>query len=309
MKRRISLLFLSLFLLAGCQATPAGAPETAGPQTPEPPISSPASPALAEEMTAAVPETPDTASFFLTYWDGEVLLKQFCYSQAEAAALAQTLPEVRGLALESWTAPEDPWPIYGLQIGGVEEDFEAAYCGGVWLDSQGHILQADVDFPALWEQFAKDPKAASVPYPAARELALASGAWDTRFLTASELTPSEAAPMALALSEDGVSWTITNQTGTEIFTGDGSAAVPQVLLDGVWYSVPTLSGQHFGWNSIAVSTPNGETFSGTLWREPYSPLPNGEYRLALHWTTDAGRSSLACAPFRVQNGVFSPAEA
>lgn len=309
MKQIIPLFLLLALLLAGCQSAPAEPPESGNSVPPPPGSSGPSEPLQFAEEETAFP-IPAGESFFLTYWDGNTLLEQFCHGEADLNALSRALPEIRGIAAENWTVPESPWPIYGLETSGTEEDFKAAYCGGVWLDSFGHVLQADLDFPALWEQFAQDPTPRTAPQPAIRELALRSGAWDSRALRQAEKeAPSSLVPMDLTISGSGVGWTITNQTGQAITTGNGSTAVPQVLLDSVWYNVPALSGGHYAWTMEAYSTAPGETFSGTLWQAPYGPLPDGDYRLVLHWSTEAGLPGLSAAPFHVQDGVFSPSEA
>ncbi len=97
---------------------------------------------------------PDTASFFLTRWDGEQGSEAFCCNAEGRAALAEALPEIQGYAvLENRAVPKDPWPVYTLEIGGVEEEFAASYVGGIWRDNQGNVLRADLDFDGLWERF------------------------------------------------------------------------------------------------------------------------------------------------------------
>lgn len=309
--KRACFLFLLLALLAGCQtAEPAsGEPSAASTE----PLAAPAQPDPPPPgsgwdsrprpiVTIPAPEE----SFFLTRWDGETLLEQFCCSKEDLEALS--LSQVQGYAVgETWDVPEDPWPIYGLRVSGPEKDYEAAFCGGTWLDSEGYLLQeADVDFPALWERFARSPQPRTGPQPAVRELALCSGQWDSRFLREAEEAAS-LVPMTLTVSGGGIGWTIENRTAQTIETGNGSTAVLQVLLDGVWYGVPTLSGAHYAWTAEACSTPPGETFSGVFWQAPYGPLPSGDYRLALRWTAPDGQTGWSASPFQVRGGAFAPA--
>lgn len=271
---------------------------------------------LADEITVvSIPRTPDTASFFLTYWDpayedGEVLLEQFCYTPSDRDALAEALPEVRG-----WTVEEDgrvlvneSLPIYGLRVGGVEGDFEAVCQGRLWLDNQGHVLSLSTgpDFSALWERFAREPEKRELYFqPALRELALCSSHWDSRFMAPADHPVSEAVPMELRVTENnGLDWSITNGLGAEITHGNGSHAAPEVLLDGGWYKVPTHSDKHYSWTLEALVTRPGGTFSGTLWQEPYGVLPDGDYRLVLDVSSDTAGKSCAAAPFAVQDGQF-----
>ena len=131
--------------VAGGQSPPAGCPggdrrgKISDPSNPPPPGSGWDSRPLrlADEITVvSIPETPDTASFSLTYWDpayedGQVLLVQSCYTQSDRDALTEALPEVRGWAIEEdgRVLVNKSLPIYGLRIEGVEEDFETV-CQG-----------------------------------------------------------------------------------------------------------------------------------------------------------------------------------
>ena len=289
-----TILVLAL-LLTGCQTLPKEAPSPAPPDASGEPLpvsdeSEPPSPGSGWDgrprPTVTVPAAGE--SFFLTCWDGEVLLEQFCHTQSDRDALAEALPSVRGYETgDSLQLPEDPWPIYGLRVSGGEGDFEAAYCGGLWLDNCGNALrEADVDFPALWEQFASNPRAGDVrSQPALRELALCSGTWDPR-----SMVPAE--------------HPITNGLEEEIFHGNGGTAWPEVLLDGAWYQVPIRSDKNYCWTMEGYTTRSGESYAGSLWQEPYGILPDGDYRLVLDFSSDAAGKGYAAAPFAVQNGRF-----
>lgn len=317
--RRIwaAILVLAL-LLTGCQTPPeeGSAPPAPGSGWDSRPLR------LTDELTVvSIPRTPDTASFFLTYWDpacedGEVLLEQSCYTQSERDALAEALPEVRGRAVEEdgRMLINDSLPIYGLRVGGVEGDFEAVCQGRLWLDNQGHVLSlsADPDFSALWERFASEPVECDLYLrpqnlylqPALRELALCSGNWDSRFMVPADHPVSEAVSMELNVTESGLDWSITNGLETEILHGDDSHAVPEVLLDGTWYKVPEFSDKHYDRLLGGLLTRPGRTYPGSFWQEPYGVLPDGSYRLVLRFSSDASEKSYAAAPFTVQNGQY-----
>lgn len=334
--RILAAVLIPLLLLTGCQTPPedsplppdapeeTGATKISDPSNPPPPGSGWDSRPLrlADEITVvSIPETPDTASFSLTYWDpayedGQVLLVQSCYTQSDRDALTEALPEVRGWAIEEdgRVLVNESLPIYGLRTEGVEEDFEAVCQGRLWLDNQGHVLSLSdaTDFSALWERFAQEPRERDLYIhkknlyfqPALRELALCSGTWDPRFMVPADHPVSGAVSMELTATESGLAWTVTNGLGVEIHHGNCSHAVPEVLLDGQWYKVPTFTGKHYAWTLEAYMTQPGETYSGTLWQEPYGVLPDGEYRLVFDVSPSAAEEVWAAAPFSIQDGQF-----
>lgn len=335
--RILAAVLIPLLLLTGCQTPPEDSPlppdapeetgmaEVSNESNPPPPGSGEGSRPLrlAGEITpVSIPRTPDTASFSLTYWDpayedGQVLLTQSCHTQSDRDALAEALPEVRG-----WAVEEDgrmlingSLPVYGLRVGGVERDFEAVCQGRLWLDNQGHVLSLsdEPDFSALWERFASEPVECDLYLrpqnlyfqPALRELASCSGTWDSRFMVPADHPVSEAVSMELRVTENnGLDWTITNGLAVELHHGNGSHAVPEVLLDGAWYKVPTHTDTHYAWTLEAYRTQPGETYSGAFWQEPYGILPDGDYRLVFDVSPSAAEEVCAAAPFTVQDSQF-----
>lgn len=333
--RILAAVLIPLLLLTGCQTPPedsplppdapeeTGAAEVSNESNPPPPGSGEGSRPLrlADEITVVtVPEAPSGSGFFLTCWDGETLWGQFRYTQMARDTLAEALPEVRGWAVleeDFRPVPEDSsLPVYGLRVCSTERDFEAACCGRVWVDNQGHVLSlsAPPELPALWERLAHDPKAQDLRLqPALRELGMPAGTWDhTHFLIQRTHIISEEVPMTLRVTEDNrLSWTIANHLDTDIFHGNGSHAAPEVLLDGAWYEVPIRSDNHYGWTLEGLTTRPRETYSGRLWLEPYGPLPDGDYRLVFDFLPGSGEEPYtpgsqcyAAAPFTVQDGQF-----
>ncbi|MCI9121063.1 MAG: hypothetical protein HFG00_05995 [Oscillibacter sp.] len=308
MKRVFSSLLLIL-LLCSCQETSAelenaaasdipGYSAAEGRSSPDRPFS-----LAGEETVVSIPRTPATASFFLTCWDGKTLWKQSCFTQEDRDALAEALPSVCGYAITEETSPiPEDTPIYGLSLGGAEENFEAVCCGTIWLDNAGHLLRlrSEPALPDLWARFAQNPEEQDLrSQPAHWELALSSGQWDPRFLVPADCPVSEAVPMALTVTDNGMEWRITNGLREEITHGNDSTAFPEVLLDGIWYQLPVRSGKHYAWTAEAYTTHPGESYSGRLWQEPYGPLPPGNYRLVFRFSAGSPAEGCATAPFQV----------
>lgn len=239
---------------------------------------------VAEEETALELPFASQRTVTLSRYDRETVSSAYIYERAwpEKTALEDAFNPIKGRAVTNWTAPENPWPVYTLRISGTESDYVAAYCGGVWLDNQGNALLAEVDFPSIWKQLAKDPETREdiPPLPRLRILALRDGRWETRFLAPSVPEfPLGDVPMTLTVSGNTLSWKIANQSGQTLSHGNGGFAGLQVLLDGVWYGVPKLDGPHWGVTLEGHSLSSGKEFSSGFSWAPYSGLPDGTYRL------------------------------
>lgn len=303
--RQILSACMLLLLLCGCRGDAPEALRPLGePDSQEAPVvtGSGSCRPCAEEETAV--SLPDAESILFARWDGEALLGVWLFGD-ELRTFRDALPELRGHQQEGWSPPADPWPVYALSVSGAEADYEAACCDGLWLDSLGNTLIAGPDPAPLWERFGGAAEAANV-LPARRELALAGGDWDARFLVpAVHQEPSPQTPMTLTAEGGNLSWALQNRTGQALTCGNGGGAQLDVLLGKTWYAVPFLSGSHCAYTMEAYAVPPGEDFSGALWREPYGAVPPGTYRLRFPWRADSS-SGIAAAPFRFQGGVFVP---
>lgn len=295
MKRALFALALFTALLLGVRR-----------QAPEPPTAEgagPCRPCAGEETVIPLPETE---SIRFTCCDGEVLAEILLVSDA-LQDFREALPEIRGRRQEGWSPPGDPWPVYALSVTGSEFDYQAAFCGGVWLDNLGNTLIAGPDPASLWERFGRTAQQCAAPgsFPAQRELSLAGGSWDARFLVPAPVQEAGGEiPMTLTAEGEALSWQIENLTGQSLTCGGSGSATLEVRLGSVWYGVPTLSGAPYAYTKEGILVPPGGVHSGGLWWEPYGSLPNGTYRVRLSCRLES--PCAAAAPFRLQNGVPVP---
>lgn len=302
MKR--TLIALALFTalpLCVCLAA-STAPEAPAPTATE---ASPCRPCAEEETAVPLPETE---SICLTRCDGEVLSEILLFHD-ELRSFREALPEIRGHQQEGWSPPEAPWPVYALSVTGPEFDYQAVCCCGVWLDNLGNTLIAGPDPAPLWERFGRTAREGAAPgvFPAQRELSLAGGGWDARFLVPAPVQEADGEiPMVLTAEDKTLSWQVENPTGQALTCGGSGSATLEVRLGTVWYDVPALSGAHYGYTMEGVQILPGGVHSGDLWWEPYGSLPNGTYRVRLSCFLESPSPRIAAAPFRLQNGVPVP---
>lgn len=334
--KRLTLLLALLLLLTACQSAPPASTESvSSPQTgsgnaapapaesveeTDPPAPGPVEGSrplqtAEEKTTVKIPETPDTASFFLTRWDGEQVMKAFCYSAEDRAALAEALPEIQGYAvLENRAVSKDPWPVYLLEAGGMEEDFVASYVGGIWRDNQGNVLSADVDFDGLWERFGSAEESVEGRL-VNRELALAGGNWDARFMGNAESREMDPLiSLETFVFGDNLGFCISNQSGHDILIGNDYWAVPQVQIADKWYEVPMTSGKHFVNTLEGINIRPGGLHDGIYRPSPIRELPDGSYRLVVPYSVEkvygdsanerTHEDGIAAAAFSVRNGKF-----
>ena len=258
---------------------------------------------------------PAGQSITLSICDGEQVTWRLLYTTEDMKALNQAIREAKTAKAEDWTPPQEPWPVYGLTVHGTTSDFQAAYCGGVWVDNEGRALEMELDFAALWDSFSQKTSTHGglATLPCRRELALWKGQWNPTFLTEQEGEPSPNLTMSF-VDGDPLTWEITNVGDAAMEHGNGGGAGLEVLLDGRWYGVPVQSGGHYGVTAEGYALEPGESYSCKFSFEPYGDLPDGAYRVAFQCTSSnpswegprvddpAYMIHLAVVPFFMEDG-------
>lgn len=220
-------------------------------------------------------------SITLSVSDGETVTWKLVYQGDDVLDMLWKIGTAKATPVQSWTAPEEPWPVYSICVNGERTDFEAAICGGVWVDCKGRILATDLDFAALFDSFdeAEHTREGIGTISCRRELALRDGNWNTQFLVESSLgapTPD----VIMELTGEELDWTITNKGTRTLSHGNGGTASLQVLMDGKWYNVPSITWKHYAHTAEEYYLEPGASFSGQLWRDLYGDdLPAGNYRI------------------------------
>ena len=227
-----------------------------------------------------VPSPSGGGSIRLSVCDGETVIWQLVFEGEDMRALRNRLAGVKASDVENWAPDDDPWPVYGIEISGTEEDYEAAWLDGIWVDNRGRTLKTNLDFPALWEQYAVDTHAREGIWTMAcrRELALRNGAWDTRFLIAAH-EPDLPEDVTMSFTDEDLSWAIVNEGANRYSHGNGGGAALDVFVDGSWYHVPQTSGNHYGVTAEEYFLEPGKRYDSRFSMGPYGDLPAGNYRI------------------------------
>lgn len=266
--KRMSVLLALLLLLTGCRNLP---------ETPNVPteITGPA-----ETVDLMPGASPETSALALYTYDGKTVTRQFLFDQKKTE---NALKDFRSASVQpvALNTADLKAPYYGLEIGG-EDGFSVC---GLW--SQGYFITGDgnayrfaYDFAALEQQFAGDvPDTFSDPayLPCAEYAARTANGWNTDFLIPAEEPAGEKgiSMELVSVGEQKVNVRYVNHSGSE--WSYGLYAELHALVDGKWYTLPTMS--DYAVISIAKLVPAGKSLEESYSLQPWGDLFPGTYRL------------------------------
>lgn len=227
-------------------------------------------------------------SVTLSMCDGENTTWKLVYTGKDIWKLHWALAHAKASPVQDWTPPEDPWPVYGICVNRSRTDFEAALCGGVWVDRYGRTLETDLDFSALWAEFdeTEHTRKGIETISCRKELALRDGVWEQNFLVESSLD-EPVSTVSMQFTGNDLDWSVTNLGVASLFHGNGASAALQVLVNGAWYNVPQNSWMHYGVTAEEYELKPGESYSSPFNLEPYGDLPCGNYRIVFGFDWDS----------------------
>ena len=184
---------------------------------------------------------------------------------------------------------EITYPIYGIEIG-RDDGWTArvAWSNGYWFTADGSFLKADFDMGSLktdyeWEDsFIFDSMGA---LPCAKYICQLEDGWRADLMTeADKLQGQKNVTMTITKqTETALNVTIENNSVKEWEYGQNFAV--QVLLDGVWYDVPTTPDTNWVFTSELMILPKGEKVDRSYGLHMYGELPMGTYRLVVEGIT------------------------
>lgn len=238
--------------------------------------------AARQDNTLLENASPDTSAMELYIYDGHTATRKFLYDSEEEKEILRALASVPVQKAEDHTLADVMLPIYGIRIGGKDEqDVQAAWSDGYWITKEGEVYDLDHDFEALAAEYDwQDPdtwETISV-LPCARFLCEDGDGWYAPLLTPARelLAPEDISLRLVSQTGDSVTVSFSNEGDEEWTYGEYFSL--QVLLDDVWYEIPPMPGEH-GFADIASILPPGRTQEETYDLTMYGKLPSGTYRL------------------------------
>lgn len=226
--------------------------------------------------------SPDTSALALYVYDGQTTTRGFMFDSDTEKALLKSLAAVPAKPATDWSPELITLPVYGLEIGAWDDPtVRAAWSNGYWIAQDGTAYHFDYDFESLaaddsWESKDTWSTHSAIILPCARHLSQSANGWVKAMLSpATEIT--QRGISAQLVDQDGDTWTVALTNNSEEESWYGVSYYLDVLLDGVWYSIPTVPGD-WAFIEVAMILPAGKTQNETYNLSMYGDLPAGQYR-------------------------------
>lgn len=259
MKKLLSVLFL-LLLLAGCGSMTGGKTETV------------------DLMPGA---SPSNSALSLYVYDGNTITRQHLFeTEAVRADALEPFQKAKARSAEVDLTTLKP-PFYGLEMGGADGwPVYGLWSDGYFIMGDGSVYEFDYDFETMQRQvpFSESEEFQTLTVlPCASHVAKSESGWNTAFLTRAEASEAPAGVTARLTGQ-------TSETITAVFRNErhvewyyGYAYSVQVLLDGVWYTIPAERPVPF--IEVLRILPVGGSSEEVFSLEPYGDLITGSYRV------------------------------
>ena len=229
--------------------------------------------------------SPNTSVLALYYYNGENVSCSYIYDSNTTKNILNELDAVKATEVKNWSLKDITQPIYGLWITATDgSGIFVAWSNGYWIDQVGTVYSFDFSFADLEKKYPWSDKReflSFVDFPCARFLTQDERGWNGMLLTpAAELEPPDGVTMTLeSWDKDTVKVNIANHRGTDWMYGEHYSL--QLLLDGVWYEIPTTPG-NWVFNDIGLVVQADERQSKIYHLTIYGELPAGTYRIVAY---------------------------
>jgi hypothetical protein len=231
--------------------------------------------------------SPETSAFSFYIYDGGNISCLMLFDSDKSQAVLDELNAVNAKEATGWSLEDAGTPVYGVWMGKADgSGIFAAWSNGYWITQEGKAYAFDFDFEAFrqgheWDHAITFQSFAG--FPCAVFLTQDKNGWNSSLLTpAPDLIPPDGIAMTTESSDndaDAISVKFENNSGEEWAYGEYFRL--DVLLNGVWYEIPTMPG-HWGFNDIGLSIQSGESQNKTYNIAMYGELPAGTYRIVAY---------------------------
>ena len=228
----------------------------------------------------------ENSAFMFYAFDGKTVLNKVVFQSAShRQGIIDELQSIPVARVTGWTLDNITLPIYGIRMGTTcGHSIRAAWSNGFWITQTGDVYSFDFDFEAFIERQQRGLSRNDISFagfPNAMNLTRDFEGWRNTLLTpTAELNPPEGIEMAfVSNTNENVTFTLTNNN--DVYWLYGLYFRVDVLLDGVWYEIPTTPA-NWGFSLIGLTLEAGQTETKTYGLDMYGELPPGTYRLVVY---------------------------
>lgn len=229
--------------------------------------------------------SPDTSALLFSVYDGETVKNLWLFSFSQEKEILNVISAVPAEKAMNWSPELFTAPAYGFHIGDTYGGaLEAVWSNGYWITQDGEAYSFDFDFGAFSDKYDwsdESVSSAAAALPCAYIICRNGDKWYADRLSP-PYTDEEEAP-------DYISAELVEQTEGTVtikYTNNGSEDwlyglhfSLDVLLNGEWYSVPTITGNWaFDDIGLILNPEQQQERAYSLWM--YGELPPRQYRIA-----------------------------
>lgn len=227
--------------------------------------------------------SPLTSMLSFSWYTETENMRSSIEDQDNAEMILAELSAVTATPVDNWTPKKASYPIYSIWIYSADgHPLEFTWTNGYLIAQDSSVYKFNYDFSKLRDydseltEYLNDP----AYIPCLRYLTQYDNRWYPKFLIpAEQKTAQVGLSMEILSQENGVSVRITNN-GTKTWDY-GEIYSLEVLLDGQWYTVPTLPDKNYGFFAIGYTLHPGSSTEKTYYLDMYGDLPSGIYRLVV----------------------------
>lgn len=232
--------------------------------------------------------SPYTSALRFFAYDGENTKLWYLFNNSQKNEILRAISAVPAEKTEDWSPELFTAPAYGFHIGDTEGwELEAVWSNGYWITQDGEAYRFDYDFGTLSDKYDWEDERvfSTVVMPCAHIICRDGDKWYADRLSppyAYEEAPDYISAEFVGQTEDTVTVKYTNNGSEDWMYGLHFSV--DVLLNGEWYSVPTITGNWTFYNIgliLKPEQPQEEVYNLYM----YGELPSGQYRISANGCT------------------------
>ena len=226
---------------------------------------------------------PDNSMMYFGWFDGK---EGVCgYFLEERFEILDELKKVKATLAADFTPYKMTYPVYALDPHGKDGlSLPFLWTNGYIITRDGTAYHFKYDFSKLRKtEFANQSSwavSSVADLPNGFRLVQNNGVWDRSRLTKAQ-SESVAGGILLqvtARSDESLSLKLENKTSDNWMYGEAYAL--QVLLDGDWYHVPTMTPDGLFFHDIGFGLEPGQSADISCSLAPFGKLLSGQYRVS-----------------------------